>query len=66
MRKDHIEPVIPITGFTTWDDAIHRLFETEDKYQALCHLCHDEKTKQENMERKLLRSKDVVLKLDED
>jgi hypothetical protein len=66
MKKDHINPVIPVTGFGSWDEVIKRLFVTEDKWQAICHECHAEKTKQENALRKIGKKEKSVLKLDED
>jgi len=66
MKKDHIDPVIPLSGFINWDDVIKRMFATEDKYQAICHECHSEKTKKENIERKNLKSDKVVLDLMKD
>lgn len=47
MKSDHIEPVIPVTGFTTWDDCVERMFVEADGYQALCKECHDTKSKEE-------------------
>lgn len=52
MKADHIEPVIPITGFTSWDDCIKRMFLEKEGYAALCKGCHDILTKKENEERK--------------
>jgi hypothetical protein len=52
---DHIEPVIPPSGFTTWDDAIRRMFPEEEGFQLLCKDCHSEKTKDERNERTKLR-----------
>jgi len=47
MQADHIEPVVPLTGFTTWDEVIERLFCEKDNFQALCKECHALKTKEE-------------------
>lgn len=66
MKKDHIDPVIPLSGFTTWDAVIDRMFVTEDKYQAICHECHAKKTKQENAERNNLKKDKLVLDLSRD
>lgn len=44
---DHREPVVPLTGFTTWDDYIKRLFCEVDNLDLLCKPCHDEKTSEE-------------------
>lgn len=50
---DHISPVIATTGFTTWDDAIYRMYCHQDNLQVLCKdLCHKAKSKKENEERK--------------
>ena len=52
MQADHINPVIPVTGFDCWDNVIERLFCEVDGYRALCKGCHSEKTKKENAERR--------------
>jgi len=49
---DHIEPVVPLTGFTSWDDIINRLFCNSDGLQVLCSECHTAKTKEERRIRK--------------
>lgn len=49
---DHIEPVIPITGFDSWDETMERLFCEEEGFQALCWACHKIKTDEENQARK--------------
>lgn len=60
---DHIEPVIdPHEGFVSWDLVIHRMFNLGyedpcDGYQVLCRECHTKKTKEENEERKIARTK---------
>lgn len=61
MKKDHIEPVVPVTGFTTWDDIIERMFIDENGWQAICHDCHSVKTKQENDRRAALKKEQAVL-----
>ncbi len=53
---DHINPIVPITGFDNWDNVIQRLFCDESNLQVLCKNCHDKKTKQERDERKNSRS----------
>ncbi len=50
---DHIEPVVPLTGFVSWDDVISRMFCGTDGLQVLCKSCHAVKTKAENAERRL-------------
>jgi 5-methylcytosine-specific restriction endonuclease McrA len=61
IKIDHINPVIPLEGSKSWDETIERLFCEEDGYQAICKKCHDEKTKQENLQRKALRKEKAVL-----
>ena len=57
VHIDHIEPVVPTTGFTNWDDCISRMFVEVDGFQLLCGACHKVKTQEENAERKLHRGK---------
>ncbi|MHA2069032.1 MAG: HNH endonuclease signature motif containing protein [Candidatus Thorarchaeota archaeon] len=45
---DHIDPVIdPITGFTSWDDTVDRMFCEEEGFQLLCYECSHNKTQDE-------------------
>lgn len=53
---DHIAPVVPITGFTSWDDVIRRMFCDAVGLQVLCKPCHSMKTKEENAQRKLYKN----------
>lgn len=53
VQVNHIDPVIPVTGFDSWDAVIHRMFCEKDKLEVLCIPCHKDITKQENEERKL-------------
>ena len=48
MHADHISPVIPLTGFDSWDKTIARMFCEEDGFRILCHSCHKICTKEEN------------------
>jgi 5-methylcytosine-specific restriction endonuclease McrA len=66
IKIDHIEPVIPVTGFTTWDDFINRLFCEESGLQAICEPCHAEKTSKENEIRKRLKKEKAVLEYDKE
>ena len=50
---DHIDCVVPITGFVSWDDVIARMFCDSSGLQVLCKDCHKLKTKEENAARKL-------------
>jgi hypothetical protein len=66
MQADHIEPIIPLTG---WPEApkselykhnggpdmnvlVYRCFVDPHDYQILCKPCHKEKSKNENKTRK--------------
>lgn len=48
---DHLKPMIPLEGFTSWDSLIDRLFDLKNM-QCLCKLHHAIKTKDENKQRK--------------
>jgi 5-methylcytosine-specific restriction endonuclease McrA len=50
---DHIQPIVPVTGFDSWDEVIKRLMEGD--LQCLCEKCHGEKSKKENKERTLIK-----------
>lgn len=52
IEVDHINPIVPITGFTTWDEVINNLFCEKEDLQAVCKDCHKIKTKAETQERK--------------
>lgn len=52
VEVNHKEPVIPISGFDSWDGVIKRMFCEEDGLEVLCKPCHKEVTKKENEERK--------------
>ena len=49
---DHIEPIVPLTGFTSWDDVISRALCEKSGFQVLCKPCHLKKSKEENEQRK--------------
>jgi hypothetical protein len=53
---DHISPVVPVTGFVSWDDVITRMFCPAEGLQVLCKTCHSIKTKEENAQRKLYKN----------
>lgn len=44
VQVDHIKPVVPKSGFTSWDDYIERLFCEKGNLQILCKKCHKGKT----------------------
>jgi len=48
---DHVEPVVPTTGWAGWDSFISRLFCGVEGLQALCKECHKAKTARERKER---------------
>lgn len=52
VQRDHILPMIQVTGFTNWHDVITRLFCSRLGFQILCKTCHSHKTDVENEERK--------------
>ena len=52
VEVNHIIPVVPVTGFDSWDGVIKRLFCEESGLEVLCKPCHKEVTKGENEERK--------------
>lgn len=52
VQVNHIEPVVPVEGFTTWDDIIYRMFCEQDGLEVLCVPCHKERTADENQQRK--------------
>jgi 5-methylcytosine-specific restriction endonuclease McrA len=57
MQADHINPIIPIEGFDSWENVIKRLYCEIDGFQALCKECHKEKTKEENALRRIYAQK---------
>jgi hypothetical protein len=70
IKKDHTDPVVPLTGFVSWDNTIERMFVEEDKFGALCELCHKEKTAEETLVRKqnrvVLEQEKGMIQLEED
>ena len=52
VKVNHITPVVPVTGFDSWDGVIQRLFCEKSGLEVLCTECHRKVTKQENEERK--------------
>ena len=47
MVVDHTDPIVPVTGWVSWDSCVERMFVEIDKLQALCGTCHDIKCKEE-------------------
>lgn len=56
VQVDHIESVIPLTGFISWDDVIKRMFCQADGLQVLCKTCHAIKSKEEGVERRRIKA----------
>ena len=54
---DHIEPIVPVTGWISWDSCIERMFCESSNLQLLCKECHDSKSKEETAERTKHRRK---------
>lgn len=52
MQADHISPVVPLSGFDSWDGVIARLYCEADSFQPICKPCHKVKSKEENKQRK--------------
>ena len=57
VHVDHIDPVVNVTGFTTWDDYINKLFVRTDKMQVLCIQCHENKSAVERELKKIKKKK---------
>lgn len=57
INIDHIETVIPLDGFDSYDRTFERLFCESNQLQKLCPDCHSEKTTNENRLRKENRAK---------
>lgn len=55
IQLDHTRPVIPVTGFTNWDDYITRLFCKASDFSVICKACHIVKTSIEAKLRKINR-----------
>ena len=52
VAVDHIDPVVPVSGFTTWDEVIERMFVEKEGLQVLCNECHRVKCQEEKQQRK--------------
>jgi hypothetical protein len=51
INRDHVEPVIAVTGWVNWEEYIKRLFVKSEGIQILCIACHENKTATENIMR---------------
>lgn len=54
---DHIDPIVPVTGWVNWDSVVERLFCEIENLQALCLPCHNKKCAEEREERKKHKGK---------
>jgi hypothetical protein len=52
VEVNHITPVVPTSGFDSWDGVIERMFCEGHGLEVVCKPCHKLITKQENQERK--------------
>lgn len=53
---DHIDPVIPLDGFDSWDGVVSRLYPEVDGWRVLCKPCHKQLTQEQNKQRKERRT----------
>ena len=52
VQVNHKTPVVPVSGFDSWDGVISRMFCEKSGLEVLCIPCHKTVTDQENQERK--------------
>lgn len=52
VEVNHVIPVVPITGFDSWDGVIRRMFCEDKDLEVVCKPCHKAITKKENEQRK--------------
>lgn len=45
VEINHIVPVVPSSGFDSWDGIIKRMFCEKDGFEVLCRECHQRHTK---------------------
>lgn len=57
IEMDHIAPVIPVTGWTTWDSYFDGVFCEEDNWRGLCNKCHQGKSNHEASHRAIHNKK---------
>lgn len=52
VEINHKDPVVPVSGFDSWDAVIDRMFCEGDALECLCKPCHKAMTKEENQLRR--------------
>lgn len=52
VEVNHIIPVVPVTGFDSWDGIIARMFCPKEQLEVLCKPCHKLVSAKEREERK--------------
>jgi len=52
---DHINPVVPLTGFEDLGHFVESLFCKVEGFQVMCNKCHDKKTEKEDKTREKLK-----------
>jgi len=52
-QADHLVPVVPLSGFDSWDQVIHRM--QHGTLRILCSDCHKAVSKEQAAQRALLR-----------
>jgi 5-methylcytosine-specific restriction endonuclease McrA len=52
VEVNHIVPVVPVTGFDSWDGVIERMFCEEDGLEVVCKPCHKQISQEEREQRK--------------
>jgi hypothetical protein len=56
VQVDHVEPVVPVSGWEGFDSYVERLFCETSGLAVLCKTCHKKKTGLENIERRKARA----------
>lgn len=59
MRADHIELLVPLTGFVSWDDTFARAFVEVEGFQAVCVGCHQVKSGEERKIRDAIKKTQI-------
>lgn len=52
VQVNHIVPVVPVSGFDSWDGVVKRMFCERNGLEVLCIPCHKVNTRKENEQRK--------------